>query len=126
MAYERQTWKSGDVVTSEKLNHMEGGIEAGGLPIVPTTSTNPESFTCTKTFGEIKAMVDAGTPPLIKMAYDSGTGVALVYYFPVIGYMLTEGQYALVVRTMEMIQVAIPSVDSYPVIMPSGGGGGQS
>lgn len=26
MAYEKQTWKTGDVVTSAKLNHMEEGI----------------------------------------------------------------------------------------------------
>lgn len=31
MAYEKQEWKCGDVVTAEKLNHMEDGIaEAGG------------------------------------------------------------------------------------------------
>lgn len=26
MAYEKQTWKTGDIVSSEKLNHMEDGI----------------------------------------------------------------------------------------------------
>ena len=31
MAYEKQEWKCGDVVTAEKLNHMEDGItEASG------------------------------------------------------------------------------------------------
>ena len=35
MAYETQHWKTGDVVTSEKLNHMEGGIaDAGGVVTV--------------------------------------------------------------------------------------------
>lgn len=27
MAYEKQTWKTGDVITAEKLNHMEDGIK---------------------------------------------------------------------------------------------------
>lgn len=31
MAYEKQTWTTGDVITQEKLNHMEDGIaNAGG------------------------------------------------------------------------------------------------
>ena len=30
MAYEKQTWETGDVITAEKLNHMESGIEGGG------------------------------------------------------------------------------------------------
>lgn len=28
--YEKQTWKNGDVITEEKLNHMEEGISTGG------------------------------------------------------------------------------------------------
>ena len=30
MAYEKQTWHTGDVITEEKLNHMEEGISTGG------------------------------------------------------------------------------------------------
>lgn len=30
MAYSKQTWTNGDVITAEKLNHMEDGIAAGG------------------------------------------------------------------------------------------------
>ena len=30
MAYEKQTWANGDVITAEKLNHMEDGIAQGG------------------------------------------------------------------------------------------------
>jgi len=28
MTYVKQTWQTGDVITAEKLNHMESGIEA--------------------------------------------------------------------------------------------------
>ena len=34
MAYEPTNWKSGDVVTSAKLNQIEGGIASGGVLIV--------------------------------------------------------------------------------------------
>ena len=30
MAYEKQTWATGDTITAQKLNHMEDGIAAGG------------------------------------------------------------------------------------------------
>lgn len=30
MSYEKQTWVTGDVITAEKLNHMEEGISSGG------------------------------------------------------------------------------------------------
>ena len=38
MAYEKQTWTTGEVITQEKLNHMEDGIEdAYELPSVTET-----------------------------------------------------------------------------------------
>ena len=30
MAYEKQTWASGDIITADKLNHIEDGIESAG------------------------------------------------------------------------------------------------
>lgn len=30
MSYEKNTWKTGDVITSTKLNHMEDGIANTG------------------------------------------------------------------------------------------------
>lgn len=34
MAYEKQTWTTGDVITQEKLNHMEDGIGKTGVSII--------------------------------------------------------------------------------------------
>lgn len=31
MSYEKQTWATGDVITAEKLNNMENGIENAGI-----------------------------------------------------------------------------------------------
>lgn len=30
MSYDKNTWQTGDVITAEKLNHMEDGIADGG------------------------------------------------------------------------------------------------
>ena len=37
MAYEPTEWKSGDVVTSAKLNKIEAGIASGGVLVVTDT-----------------------------------------------------------------------------------------
>lgn len=37
MAYTKQTWTTGDTVTSTKLNHMEDGIEAAASSSLPST-----------------------------------------------------------------------------------------
>lgn len=64
MAYEKQTWQTGDVVTSAKLNHMEDGIAeggGGGAFIVTYTANDQMQLTnCDKTFAEIWAAVSGG------------------------------------------------------------------
>lgn len=51
MAYEKQTWQTGDVITQEKLNHMEDGIGKTGVSIIKifesdvTVSANQQFFT---------------------------------------------------------------------------------
>lgn len=44
MAYVKTTWETGDVITAEKLNNMEGGIEASA-----------------RRYGPYKAMTSSGT-----------------------------------------------------------------
>jgi hypothetical protein len=69
MSYVKQTWQTGDVVTSAKLNHMEDGIAAGGgsggggVLVVTATLNADETGTCDKTMGEIWAA--AQTMPVI-------------------------------------------------------------
>lgn len=52
MAYVKQTWQTGDTVTSAKLNHMEDGIAAaGGAALV--VNCDSETNTLDKTWQEI-------------------------------------------------------------------------
>lgn len=39
MAYTKQTWETGQVITAEKLNHMEDGIEGGAVMVLEGTPT---------------------------------------------------------------------------------------
>lgn len=55
MSYEKQTWATGDVITAEKLNHMEDGIagaESGGgggesIHTLTATITNDTEYDMT-------------------------------------------------------------------------------
>lgn len=59
MSYEKQTWQTGDVITANKMNHMEDGIaDAGGggqpLEITGTENEAGTKVTLDKTFNEIE------------------------------------------------------------------------
>ena len=62
--YEKQTWKTGDVITESKLNHMEDGIadsggSGGGIMYVQISETETE-YTLDKTWNEIMNAVNNG------------------------------------------------------------------
>ena len=81
MSYEKQTWESGDVVTSSKLNHMEDGIEGAGGGMVITCTESSGYYVMDKTYNEIKAQLRAGgivTCP--HEAQEDGMGAYLVAY----------------------------------------------
>ena len=67
MAYEKQTWTTGETITQEKLNHMEDGIaEANGkstsanILIVTFTIDGSRTFYCDKTYEEILNAINNG------------------------------------------------------------------
>ena len=62
MAYTKNTWNTGDIVTSEKLNHMEDGIE-GGNSVLICLDTQATGY-LDKTFGEIFDAYTSGKPVL--------------------------------------------------------------
>lgn len=64
MTYEKTNWQTGDVVTAEKLNKMEGGIEnAGGVLIIEPTITHEGEaiiFNLHTSFNDIKNALLSG------------------------------------------------------------------
>ena len=74
MAYEKQTWVNGDIITAEKLNHMEDGISGlGGSNALICEYDNDAGHT-DKTFGEIKAALLSGKTVLLKITEGSDSG----------------------------------------------------
>ena len=43
MSYDKQTWKNGDVITANGLNHMEDGIAGGGGVLSLSEEPDPTS-----------------------------------------------------------------------------------
>ena len=51
MSYDKQTWQTGEVITAQKLNHIEGGIEEADNILFIEEGTNT---VLNKTFKEIQ------------------------------------------------------------------------
>ena len=93
MSYEKQTWASGDVITAEKLNHIEDGVavaepfiinltytQTGGSDSTPPTLSD---FVADKTYDEIFAAYNAGRIVILRSSVSgssSETDMLLDYY----------------------------------------------
>lgn len=63
MSYEKQTWANGDVITADKLNHMEDGIAGGSSDdnlFVVTISEEGTVASSDKTWREITTAFNEG------------------------------------------------------------------
>jgi len=101
MSYEPTTWKSGDTVTSAKLNKIEQGIANAGVLIV-----SDNNGTLDHTYAEIIAgysvMTSEGNYAILAQAAESEG--AYIVVFVQLGQSLTPFIYAAT------------SEDGYPVI----------
>lgn len=78
--YEKQTWTTGEVITQEKLNHMEEGIASGGTLVVHETVEN-NIHTLDKTWKEIKDAVMAGAIVVVPIFFEEEVeGVTVIRY----------------------------------------------
>ena len=80
MSYIKTTWETGDVITAEKLNKMEDGIEsAGGDDSVFIVNIDAEdsggtiTATADKTRQEMSAAVEAEKPIIIRLTRNYST-----------------------------------------------------
>ena len=71
MSYEKQTWKTGDIITSEGLNHIEDGIANNNIYFLNIIETLDEDNNVTiqrldKTFTEIEQAVSSNKMIIFK------------------------------------------------------------
>ena len=120
MSYEKQTWQTGDVVTSAKLNHMEDGIAGGGgglvVTVTETSSDDDTVYTMNKTWQEIHDAAENGLVAVTYSSIDSDTSYS---YVSSLGYDEFGGIYYLGVNGTNIPQgedgYATDSANGYPV-----------
>ena len=112
MSYDPTNWKTGDVVTSAKLNKLEQGV-AGACGVLIVTDTDG---TLDKTWQEI---YDAQFAVIKKD--DDGER----YAYPVIGVYEDSGEYiaAATGGAGRVISYSSSSASGFPAIGGGGGGG---
>ncbi len=90
MAYTKNSWTDGDIVTSAKLNHMEDGIANSDSVMV----INLNNGTLDKTWQEVYDAMIAGK--LCVVRDDSGTPEGGISVSIVYSVFINEGVYAVV------------------------------
>lgn len=109
MAYNKTTWASGDVVTSEKLNHIEDGIAGAGALVLTFDTLN---------MGAISEAVRQGRPCIMYSDAMEGDaeGVSLAYVTSVL-HDAVAGKYIVTLAlcntdgTVSPIQLASDTPD---------------
>ena len=103
MPYEPTEWKSGDVVTSAKLNKLEAGIASGGVLVVTDTEG-----TLDKTWQEIHDAAYA----VIRQVVDDNT----YYVLPLTRVGLYNGVYLIQIGdSYSPLLYITDSASGYPV-----------
>lgn len=99
MSYEKQTWQSGDIVTSAKLNHMEDGIAGGGSGALVVNVTveqeGPDTFEVTsvsKTAEEIYSAASSGNAVFAYISYSLDSTVTVL---PLMSFVGGENEYTV-------------------------------
>ena len=113
MAYEPTTWKSGDVVTSAKLNKIEQGIANAGGGGVFVVGLDMQTMTLNKTWQEI---FDAGFPVVL-----ASPGEGMTIYMTPLLVTADNGRYDVFVMMLSQGSISVQdfvtdSADGYPVL----------
>lgn len=120
MSYTPNTWKSGDVVTSAKLNNIENGIASAVLKVNAIMDEQTGTMTLDKTWQEIN---DAGFA-VMALPYDGGEGFGFAQVtgvYKVIrvgsGYTYFVGGVAFSAEgSATALSLATDSADGYPSV----------
>lgn len=118
MAYEKQTWVNGDVITAEKLNHIEEGIAEGGGCGYECTETTEQLFSETVTTVESEHGCSAGLAYSEPITADELTVIfnGTQYICPKI-----EGEHAVYYGGFDP-NTGMPDFTNYPFGIVSGQG----
>lgn len=65
MNYEKQTWQTGDIITAEKLNHIEDGIvnKTGKIEIYDISTDNNNGVAIRASYSDLQKIISNGFIP---------------------------------------------------------------
>lgn len=93
MSYDKTTWQTGDVITANKLNHIEDGIANGGGMLVVNVDADDK---LDKTWQEIHdagfaIMASSVSPEVgwVTQLYSNGTGYYVAFSMVINGNIIT-------------------------------------
>lgn len=119
MAYDPTVWKSGDTITSAKLNKLENGLAeasgggTGGVTNVGLTF-NDKTKTMNKTWSEINEAFINGL--VYCNSYDNGGGLWLVVASANSGGVYATVALPLYMRNADAVVFTTDSENGYPTI----------
>lgn len=92
MAYEKQNWQTGEVITADKLNHMEDGIGEDSVFIInvrgdaPDSGTSYENVTSDKTASQIMDAYLSNKQIIVSFVENSDEASKI--FMPLINYVV--------------------------------------
>lgn len=91
MSYTPTEWTNGDVITAEKLNHIESGVEESynneETLLVTFTTTNSQDYTCDKTYSEIEQAIADGKIVIGRLVVSMQEQITGGFYLSNVAYM---------------------------------------
>lgn len=93
MSYVKTVWETGDVITAEKLNNLENGVEAVGSGVL-SVGVNEDGETLKSKWQEIYDAMSSGKSCFITIVFPEfiGTGVSHQQIF---GAYVDDGSYLI-------------------------------
>lgn len=79
MSYEKTTWSSGDVITAEKLNKIENGVENSNSVLIVHRVSGDGGYALDKTWKEIHDAYVSGIPCILEDIDERGGEVSTTY-----------------------------------------------
>lgn len=119
MSYTPTEWKTGDVVTSAKLNKLEQGVadSSGVLVVTVTDASDGENKVCDKTAGEMAAALENGGI-IFRTTVLSEDGAGGYQYTPLLSAMGADDEtyYSFITGfDTVMLSFTATSASEYPV-----------
>lgn len=79
MSYTKQNWNSGDVITAEKLNKIENGVENSNSVLIIHRISGDGGYALDKTWKEIHDAYVSGIPCILEDIDEWGGEVSTTY-----------------------------------------------